>query len=67
MQMKSFAKWLKDNYNEEMPKGMTDGTWFHKRGLPLVVECSCCTMTMALPSAFIDDEGNVYCSNCKGD
>ena len=65
--MKSFAKWLKDKYNEEMPKGTVDAGWFIERGLPLVVECRCCTMTMPLPSAFIDDEGTVYCSDCKGD
>ena len=64
--MKSFAKWLKENYDAEMPKGTVDAGWFYEHGLPMIVECKCCTMTMALPSALIDDEGNVYCSDCGG-
>ena len=52
--MKSFREWLKDN-GGELPKGNISGEWFAKRGLPMIVHCTCCEMTMALPSAFIDD------------
>lgn len=65
--MKSFTQWLKDNCNAEMPKGTVNADWFYERGLPMVVSCACCEMTMALPSAFVDDEGHIYCSDCKGD
>ena len=36
-------------------------------GLPMIVRCTCCETTMALPNAYIDDEGYTYCTNCKGD
>jgi hypothetical protein len=62
--MQTFEQWLKENRQTEMPKGDVDASWFIERGLPMIVECSCCTMTMALPSAMIDDEGNIYCSSC---
>ena len=65
--MKPFVKWLKENRNIEMPKGDVNAIWFYEHNLPMVVECKCCEMTMALPSAFIDDEGYTYCSDCKGD
>ena len=65
--MKSFADWLKANTNIKMPEGSVSASWFYERGLPMVVECKCCGMTMALPSAFIDEDGNIYCSSCKGD
>ena len=64
--MKSFVQYLKDELDEEMPKGNVDANWFINRGLPMVVECKCCQMTMALPNAFIDEEGYTYCSGCAG-
>lgn len=33
----------------------------------MIVHCTCCETTMALPHAYIDDEGYTYCTNCKGD
>ena len=48
----------------EIPKGNIPGEWFSKHGYPMVVRCSCCEMTMAIPSAWIDDEGYTYCSDC---
>ena len=42
------------------------GDWFSKHGYPMVVRCACCEMTMAIPSAWIDDEGYTYCSDCAG-
>ena len=65
--MKTAAQYLKDEYNIEMSKGNIDASWFQKEGLAMIVECKCCTMTMALPSAFVDDDGNIYCASCKGD
>ena len=62
--MKSFKEWLKANYNEELPKGNIDMGWFGQRGLPAIVECACCKMTMALPNAYIDEESYTYCSDC---
>ena len=64
--MKTFAQWLKAN-GDELPKGDIRGEWFAKRGLPMIVRCTCCEMTMALPSAYIDDNGYTYCAECKGD
>lgn len=64
--MKTFEQWLKANGYPEMPKGTVNAEWFIEHGLPMIVECSCCTMTMALPNALIDDEGNIYCHDCGG-
>lgn len=50
----------------EMPKGNIPGEWFSKHGYPMVVRCCCCEMTMAIPSAWIDDEGYTYCGDCGG-
>jgi len=33
-------------------------------GLPPAVKCTGCEMTMGLLSAFVDDEGYVWCSDC---
>ena len=65
--MKTFAEWLKANTGENMPEGSVNAAWFYERNLPMVVECTCCGMTMALPSAFVDEDGSIYCSSCKGD
>lgn len=62
--MKTFNQWLKDNRGIEMPKGDVDAGWFAEQGLPMVVECTNCKMTMALPNAYIDDDGHTYCSCC---
>jgi hypothetical protein len=50
--------------NIEMPQGEINGKWFADNGLPMIVECACCGMTMALPSAMIDEEGRIFCSQC---
>lgn len=36
-------------------------------GLPMVVACTGCTTTMALPSALVDDDGTVWCAECAGE
>jgi hypothetical protein len=62
--MKTFDKWLKDNRGVSMPEGNVNASWFAENGFPMIVECTCCGMTMALPNAMIDDDGNIYCCDC---
>lgn len=64
--MKSFEQYIRENWNIEMPKGNISGAWFVDNGIPMIVHCTCCEMTMASPSAWIDDEGYTYCSDCAG-
>ena len=66
MEMKTFEQWFNEHHHTKMPKGTIDAGWFIDHGLPMIVECRCCGMTMALPSAFIDNECYTYCSSCKG-
>lgn len=65
--MKKFAEWLKTECNEEMPEGNINGSWFAERGLPMIVSCTCCGMTMALPSAYVDEDNECFCSSCAGE
>lgn len=62
--MKSFKEYIESHEYEKMPKNNISGSWFIQNHLPMVVRCCCCNMTMALPSAWIDDEGYTYCRNC---
>ena len=62
--MKTAEQYLKDEMNIEMPQGEINGQWFAENGLPMIVQCTCCGMTMALPSAMIDEEGQIFCSQC---
>lgn len=64
--MRTAREWIKDEIGIEMPTGDINGKWFAENHLPMVVECTCCGMTMALPSAYVDDNGEVYCRNCAG-
>ena len=64
--MQSFKDWFEENYEEEYPKGNIDGKWFDDHGLQMMVECKCCCMSMALPSAMIDANGHIYCHDCGG-
>ena len=43
-----------------------DGATFARLDLPMVVACTNCRMTMALPSALVDEDGTVWCSECGG-
>ena len=65
--MKKFADWFESNSGEKMPSGTINGSWFAKRGLPMIVECCCCCSTMSLPSAYIDEDDYIYCPTCAGD
>ena len=62
--MITFRQYVEIKMNLEMPKGNISGEWFSRNGLPMVVRCSCCDMTMASPSAWIDEDGYVYCGLC---
>ena len=50
-----------------MPEGTINGGWFAEHDLPMIVSCTCCGMTMALPSAYVDEDGYTYCSGCAGE
>ena len=62
--MISFKQYVEQKRNMKMPEGNISGAWFAKNGFPMIVACTCCGMTMASPSAWIDDEGYTYCSDC---
>ena len=63
--MKTFKQWFEASFpNETIPEKVIPGDWFAKHGLPMVVACTCCTTTMALPSALIDEDDQVFCSDC---
>ena len=62
--LKTFEEWVRDKFNEELPKGEINGVWFSEKGLPMVVRCTCCEMTMALPNAIIDEDGYTFCASC---
>ena len=62
--MQSFKDYIKHHFDLEMPKGSISGEWFSQNGIPMVVRCSCCDMTMASPSAWIDEDGYTYCETC---
>lgn len=65
--MLSFIEWFEKNYpKEKFPEeSIINGGWFAEHGLPMIVHCTNCEMTMATPSAFIEEEtGNIFCSCC---
>lgn len=64
--MKNFRNYIKDEFNIEMPKGNIPGDWFSKNGLPMVVRCTCCDMSMVSPSAWLNDDGECFCADCAG-
>ena len=64
--MKTFRAYMHDEFGVEMPHGDIPGTWFHENGIPMIVFCNCCGMTMTSPSALIDEDGCCYCSSCAG-
>lgn len=62
--MKTFTNYIKDRWHIEVPKGNIPGEWFQKNFIPMVVRCSCCDMTMASPSAWVDEDGYTFCGSC---
>ena len=65
--MMTAKEWLKAECELDMPNGNINGSWFAENNLPMIVECTCCGSTMALPSAMVDGNGNVYCASCAGE
>lgn len=65
--MKTFRNFIKDEFGIEMPRGNISGKWFSENGLPMIVACTCCGMTMAAPSAWVDDDGQCFCGGCAGE
>lgn len=43
-----------------------DEATFRTLGLPMVVACAGCRMTMAMPSALVDERGYTWCRECAG-
>ena len=64
--MTTFRNFILENFNLEMPYPEVPGNWFSENGLPMIVSCTCCGMTMASPSAWLDEDGHCYCSGCAG-
>lgn len=62
--MKSFFDFVRTELHTSIPEGDIPGSWFVENGVPMIVRCCCCNMTMASPSAWINEEGNVFCSDC---
>ena len=62
--MKTFEEYIKEKFDIELPEGEVNFGWFNDNGLPMIVSCCCCGMTMASPNAMIDEDGNCYCSSC---
>lgn len=62
--LRTAETWILEEMGIEMPKGNINGSWFAENELPMIVECSCCGTTMALPSAMIDDDGFIFCHCC---
>lgn len=62
--MRTIRDYLLEDMNIEMPEGNINGEWFVENGLPMIVACTSCGMTMALPSALVDEDGCICCSSC---
>ena len=62
--MRNFRNFIEEEWGIEMPHGNIPGTWFSENGIPMIVACTCCGMTMVSLSALIDDDGQCYCSSC---
>ena len=62
--MISFREYVETKMNLKMPHGNIPGGWFYDNQLPMVVRCCCCDMSMASPSAWIDEQGYTYCAEC---
>ena len=65
--MRTAKTYILEEKGVEMPKGNIPGSWFAKNSLPIIVRCTCCDTSMALPFAMIDDDGTIYCHSCAGE
>lgn len=66
MRVRTAKQWIKEELNIEMPNGNIGGEWFADNKLPMIVRCTCCQMSMVLPSALVNDAGETFCQNCVG-
>ena len=64
MRTRTAKQWIKEVLNIEMPDGDIGGEWFAENDLPMIVKCTCCEMSMALPSAMVNDAGETFCPSC---
>ena len=65
--MKKFKDWYKEVSGKEfLSAALHNGNWYMEQGFPMVVSCTCCESTLLLPSAYLDDEGYIYCPSCAG-
>ena len=64
--MTTFRNYILSNFGLEVPSPHIPGNWFSENGIPMIVACTCCGMTMSSPSAWIDRDGQCYCSGCAG-
>ncbi len=62
--MKTFKAFIKDTFDLNLPSGNISGEWFAKHNMPMIVSCTCCGMTMVSPSAWVNDDGECFCSEC---
>ena len=62
--MRTAERYIFEEMGIKMPEGEILGSWFKENNLPMIVQCTCCGMTMALPSAMVSDEGEIFCSGC---
>lgn len=62
--MRTAERFILEEMGIEMPKGKINGSWFAENDLPMIIECTCCGTTIALPSAMVDEDGYCFCSSC---
>lgn len=65
--MRTAETYIFEEMGVEMPRGEIPGAWFAEHALPMIVSCTNCGATMALPSAMINDDGACFCPNCAND
>ena len=65
--MRSAQQFVFEEMGIQMPEGNIPNKWFAENYLPMIVKCTCCETSMALPSAVVDDDGTIYCHNCAGE
>ena len=64
--MKNFFEYLEERGIEAPEGNIVSQEWFAHHGFPMVVRCTCCGMTMPLPSAWVNNAGYTYCADCAG-
>lgn len=47
--------------------GAISGRTFMELGVPMVVACTGCEMTMAVTNSLVDDDGYIWCRSCAHD